>query len=339
MQNEYPTQIGYTPKEDAPFCQRCFRIKHYNKLNIDMKDEILPEHILTKINDMDVLVVWVCDLFDLEGSFKLSINRWLKNKDILLVGTKRDLLPKTLGNDKLVQFIYDRLKANDLWIKGLCVTADFGKDGAQSVLKAVDQLREGRDVVIMGNANSGKSTLINAMTNLQLTTSYFPGTTLDFYPIKMDDYTLFDTPGLLNNGSALQYIDSSDLEQIIVRPGIKVRTFQLYEDQSYAIGGLVRIDLIGVQQASVSFYVADSLPIHRGHHSSAQQLWDKHYGTLLLPVIGEYQQLAKRQFPVKYDRVDVCINGIGFVCIRGEVKAIEVQANQQVDVTLRKGMI
>lgn len=339
MQDEYPTQVGYTPKADAALCQRCFRLRHYNQLNIDMKDEILPEHILNKINSMDVLVVWVCDLFDLEGSFKLAINRWLKNKDILLVGTKRDLLPRTMGNDKLTQFIYDRLKANDLWIKGLCVSADFGRDGAQEVLKAINELRKNRDVVIMGNANSGKSTLINAMTRLQLTTSYYPGTTLDFFPIAMDNYVLYDTPGLLNNGSALQYIDSKDLEQIIVRPGLKVKTFQVYEDQSYALGGLVRLDLKGVTNASVSCYVAETLPIHRGKQDTADSLWDKHYGTLLLPVIGELSQLTKRQFPMKYDRVDVCINGVGFICIKGEVGTIEVQANHQVDVTFRKGMI
>ncbi|UKI27186.1 MAG: 50S ribosome-binding GTPase [Bacilli bacterium] len=57
--------------------------------------------------------------------------------------------------------------------------------------------------------NSGKSTLINKIIKnytdkqLEVTTSLYPSTTLDKVEIELEDFTIIDTPGLLNEGSIL----------------------------------------------------------------------------------------------------------------------------------------
>ena len=40
LQNEFPGKAGYVMKAEQELCQRCFRIRHYNDLTINMLDEI-----------------------------------------------------------------------------------------------------------------------------------------------------------------------------------------------------------------------------------------------------------------------------------------------------------
>ena len=39
MQSEDKTKLGYTPKPEADYCQRCFRIRHYDDVVISMKQD------------------------------------------------------------------------------------------------------------------------------------------------------------------------------------------------------------------------------------------------------------------------------------------------------------
>ena len=56
--------IGYTPKADADYCQRCFRIRHYDDVTISMKaGALMGDQVLAQIAQKDALIVWVVDLF------------------------------------------------------------------------------------------------------------------------------------------------------------------------------------------------------------------------------------------------------------------------------------
>ena len=68
MQNNDPKGIGYTPKQNSEYCQRCFRLLHYDDLTVSMRKGIDPDMVMHRIADMDCLVLWVVDLFDFEGS-------------------------------------------------------------------------------------------------------------------------------------------------------------------------------------------------------------------------------------------------------------------------------
>ena len=89
--------------ENDDLCERCFRIKHYNEYKVVSKNnnEFIP--ILENINKTNDLVLLVVDLFNI-GDLSL-IRKHLKN-DILLVLTKRDLLPKSVSFDKLYNYDY-----------------------------------------------------------------------------------------------------------------------------------------------------------------------------------------------------------------------------------------
>ncbi len=337
LQSEDRLEKGYTPVADVELCQRCFRINHYDDLTKSYKGDFDNFDILNSINEVDGLILWVVDLFDFESNIISGLNRHLLNKDIILVGTKRDLLPHTLGNQKLLTFVQRRLKFYGLQVKEILFVGDHGYDGRDEVLQAIDMYRNDRDVVIMGQANAGKSTLINAISDSDITISRYPGTTLDLITIDMEEYNIYDTPGLIRKDNMQYFVDENQLKKVIPSK-VKPIVFQVSRDTSFAIGGLVRIDVQVKEESSVVFYVNRALEIHRGSLAKADELWENHMGELLSPTAsGDFEFTP--DLKVLSDNFDIVINGLGFVNLKGNIKSIKVKISSDVSVIVREALV
>lgn len=349
LQNDNKDAIGYSPKVEAEYCQRCFRLTHYGDVMISMQQGIDSDAILAKIATMDALVLWVVDLFDVEANIVKGMNRHLVGKDIVLVATKRDLLPDSVGNEKIAQFLLKRLKAYGIEVLGIVICGDLAQNAQdednysiKEIHKAIRKCRNNRDVVVMGMANAGKSTLLNAMLQKAYTTvSRHPGTTIDFNKIKYHDYYVYDTPGLTRDDSLLTHIDDSLLKQIIPLKTIKPTVFQLKEDQSIAIGGLVRLDLSGCERVSCACYFSPMLSIHRGKLENANKLWSEHLGQdMLVPTLDtNYADMKMAESAMLPPKMDIVIHGLGWFCVSGDIKNIKVFVNKKINITFRGAMI
>ena len=88
---------GYVSSNDYRLCERCFRIKNYgqNKVVISSNDDYLK--IMDMITDND-LVVYVSSLLTLNLDY---VNKF---KNVILVLTKRDILPKSCYDKKLMEY-------------------------------------------------------------------------------------------------------------------------------------------------------------------------------------------------------------------------------------------
>lgn len=348
LQSERPDAIGYTPKEQADYCQRCFRIRHYDDVMISMQQGIDPAAVFAKIAKYDALILWVVDLFDFEANLLSSIGRHLPQKDIVMIATKRDLLPQTLSDEKLGQFVLRRLKEEGIRVEGIVFCGDLAhaahhplNHSVEEVNKAITHYRKGRDVIVMGMANAGKSTLLNALCEQSdLTTSPHPGTTLDFVKIQREGYALYDTPGITRQDSLLTHAPSDLLKTVIPFRTLKPRVYQLYEDQSYALGGMVRLDVHTQGNASVVAYFSDQLRIHRGKAAKADALWQAHLGELLSPTLDQdFHQMKCYTYAKRQEKLDVVIHGLGWFCVSGDFREVRVWVNGNVNVTFRKAMI
>lgn len=348
LQSTDPKQIGYTPKKDAQLCQRCFRIRHYDDVMISMKQGIDSDVVLKQVNELDALILWVVDLFDFEANLMPGMNRHLSGKDIVMVGTKRDLLPKTVGNEKLIQFIQKRCKAEGLNIQGIVLCGDLVHNSndvenfsVDEIRNAIDVMRKGKDVAVIGMANAGKSTMLNALLgNDRLTTSRHPGTTLAISAIDMGDYKLYDTPGLTRMDSFLTHVKDEDLKTIIPAKTIKPIVFQLKDSQTLSVGGMVRLDLMNCKDVSCVCYFSERMKIHRGKTENAQKLWVDHLNELLVPSINEnFREFKAVERHGIHGRIDVVIHGLGWFCVSGDVEMIRVHTNENVKVTFREAMI
>lgn len=348
LQYESSEKLGYSPKEGAEYCQRCFRIRHYNDVVISMKQGISSDEVLSKIQELNALIVWVVDVFDFEANMIQGINRHLMGKDILMVATKRDLLPATVGNQKLMEFMQQRLKEFGIQVKGIVITGDLAKHAdsdenysVDEVWHAIHTLRHHRDVAVIGMANAGKSTLLNAMLGYaELTTSRFPGTTLDVNAIAMDGYTLYDTPGLTREDSLLTHIDDALLKTIIPTKEVKQRSYQLRENQTLSLGGLARLDLNGCENVTCVAYFSSQIAIHRGKQEHADALWQQHFNGLLTPCLNaSFDEMKAYELNHFFPKTDIVIHGLGWFCVSGKINSIKVYVPKEVNVTFRKGII
>lgn len=339
LQYTNPKEPGYTPKKDSDYCQRCFRLMHYDDLTISMRTGIDPEEVLKKVSEMDALIVWVVDLFDFEAGMLSGLNRLLLDKDIILAGTKLDLLPDTLSPEKLARFIFSRLKDQGIHVHSLTFISSTRNMGVDELKETILSEAKGRKVCFIGKANAGKSSLLNRLLGSNvLTTSRHPGTTLAFNEIEQDDITYVDTPGIELSHDMLMEVKESDLKTIVPNHAVKPIVYQLYNNQTFMIGGLARIDLSVEGNAGCVFYMSDALKIHRTKTANANEQWQKHYGELFRPVPLK-NHFKKYETHKRSDKMDIVIDGLGWVCLSGAIGHVSVYVPENVSITFRKAMI
>lgn len=357
LQNEDPNALGYVPSLDASYCQRCFKLTHYGEVTINMQQGIESNETFEKINAIDCVVFWVVDLFCFEASMISRINQKLEGKDIVLVLTKRDLLPKTLSDEKILDFVEERLEQLQIDVVDVVICSDLyvephrknfqltdnGIFSLRQIDRAIEKHRKGKDVMFMGMANVGKSTLLNHyLQDSTRTISRNPGTTLDLIPTPMEDYTLYDSPGIENDHSILTHLNPKDLKTVIPMKRIRPYVSQIYENQSFAAAGLARLDIVTDGQASVVGYFSRSVAIHRGKMDDADRLWNQHLNGMLSPCI-DTSLLTMHTFHAptleEDEKMDVVIHGLGWFCVSGSVKDMYVRVHKGIHVSFRKAMI
>ncbi|MBS9337827.1 ribosome biogenesis GTPase YqeH [Fructobacillus parabroussonetiae] len=357
MQTTDKEEAGYLPmsalqkqlESEQLLCQRCFRLRHYNEIQpVSLTDDDFIR-LLYQVSEDRALIVYVLDLFDFSGSTIPGLPRFVgADNPIFVVGNKVDLLPKSLKANKIKDWVRGQLKEQGIKPVDVALTSAAHPANLDAILASIDELRAGRDVYVVGTTNVGKSTLINQIikskTGVQelITTSRFPGTTLDQIAIPLDDgRSLIDTPGIIKAYQYAHQVADKDLKYVLPKNEIKARTYQLNPEQTIFIGGLARFDLLtGVsdQKTSATFYFENNLNLHRTKMVGADDFYEKHHGGLLAPVPKkEGAKLIGHEFKTK-TTADLVFAGLGFITLPAGV-TVKGYAPEGVAVFLRKAMI
>ncbi len=354
IQTQDPDKLGYAPssalEKEEIICQRCFRLKNYNEIqDVSLTDEDFLK-ILHGIGETKGLIVKIVDIFDFTGSWLQGIQRFVKGNPILLVGNKSDILPKSVKKQKLINWM--KREAKELGLKPIdvCLVSSAKGHGIKEVAELIDEYRNGQDVYVVGCTNVGKSTFINRMikevagVNDVITTSHYPGTTLDLIEIPLDNgASLYDTPGIINHHQMAHFIDKRDLKLLSPKKEIKPKIFQLNEQQTLYFGGLARLDYVSGGKEALVCYIPNELNIHRTKLENAHNLYEKHVGELLTPPRKEdveaFPELVPHEFTIHEGKTDVVFSGLGWVTVNNPGKKIVAFAPKGVNVTLRKSLI
>ncbi|WP_240376535.1 ribosome biogenesis GTPase YqeH [Bacillus piscicola] len=355
IQTKEENAAGYTPasalKREVVICQRCFRLKHYNEVqDVPLENSDFTEK-LHALGERQALIVKIVDVFDFEGSWIPGFQRYVGNNDVLLLVNKTDLLPKSTNEKKLKDWIWKAAREQGLRPKEILLISAAKNKAIEHAAAAIDKLRKGQDVYITGCTNVGKSTFINKLIEefggdeeQLITTSHFPGTTLDMIDLPLDDGSkLFDTPGLMNEKQIAHYINDKELKLITPRKEIKPRIFQLSEKQTLFIGALARIDFKKGIDNSFVVYAANDLHIHRTKLEKADKLYNEQAGDLLYPpgseTLKQLPGLSKHPFTIKKEKTDIVIAGLGWVSVTASGAEVDVYAPKGVGVTIREAII
>jgi len=356
LQIEEPGQLGYVPVEafqkEPVICQRCYRIKHYNEASSMTLDQDDFLKLLGQVGQKKALVVNIVDIFDFEGSMISGLARFVGTNPIVLVVNKIDLLPKTVNPNKIVNWVQRQVKEHGLRVVDIVLCSARKNTGFDRVIDSVQRHRQGRDVYVVGATNVGKSTLINRLIadysdlEAELTTSQYPGTTLDLVKIPLDDGRfIIDTPGIVYKHRMTEIVTKRDLAKLMPDRTLKPMVFQLNDGQSLFFGALARFDFIKGEHQSFTCYLSNAIQIHRTKLERADDLYRDHRGELLAPPcsedLDELPPLVKHPLRVpKGRRLDVLIAGLGWIKVNSEAGAdLAVYAPKGVKVISRESLV
>lgn len=321
LQDENVLGEGYTTSLDKSLCQRCFRIKNYGEYQVVTKSNEEYLDILKGVGETKDLVLYIADLLNIEEDL-LKIREIIPNKMILVLN-KKDVLPKSVKEEKLVEYFKKHYDSFDEVI----VISSEKNYNIDYLLKQIKLYQTTNNVYVVGHTNAGKSTLINKLlknysdSTRELTISPLPSTTLDTVKIDINEYlTLIDTPGLVDSSSIVNYIDGDRLKKISPKKEIKPKTFQLKKGQSIIVDNFFRIDYVEGERNSFTFYVSNDLKVKR---------ISTRHDTL--------KDLQKRTYDMGYEQ-DLCINGLGFIKIVNK-GIVDIYIDSKVSTYIRDALI
>lgn len=308
--------IDESKYENATICERCFRIKNYGDYKSIVKDNNTFIDIIKKIDSKD-LVVLVMDLFNLPK----DLNVFTENiqNPVLLVLTKRDILPKIIYEERLLEYVDNyKLKYKDKIIVSSNKNYNF-----DNLLNKINEYKTSDKVHVIGFTNAGKSTLINKLLYnysdnvVNITTSMLPSTTLNNIEIKFsDNMTIIDTPGLLQEGSIEDYVDITTLKKIVPKKEIRPITYQVKTQQWIYVEDLLKLSL---KNNNITLFISNQLKIDRLYK-------DK-----------ENINLEEIEIKVKKNE-DLVITGLGFIKFTKD-ETIKVSVLKGVKVFTRKSLV
>ena len=323
LQDQNVLQEGYTTSLDNDICQRCFRMRNYGEYQMVAKSNEEYLEILRGVSETKDLVLYVTDLLNLEKNLD-EIRSLIPNKMILVLN-KFDVLPKSVKEDKIINY----LEGENIHFEEVIVVSAAKNYNMDYLLKKIKYHQTSRNVYVVGHTNAGKSSLINKMihnyseSTRELTMSPLPSTTLNTISIDIDDYlTLIDTPELVDNGSILNHVDDKLVKKISPKVEIKPRTYQLRKNQSLIIEGILRIDYVEGEKNSFTLFISNDLKVKR---------------LLNLFHNEELKDKNKITYDLKYEN-DLVISGLGFIKIVNK-GVIDLYIDKDVETFTRKSLI
>ena len=305
LQCDNKKEPGFIPESkynDANYCMRCFRLTHYgDKQNSETLKSI--REVIDKVNKSNSFKVYLIDLLNINNNTINIFNKISGNK--LLLISKSDLISESININNVtdnIRVVYD-IKCD---IKYVNVKND---DSVKCLLRYFSK-NNIKDIFFIGPTNSGKSTLINKILDInnsnidKLTISNKRNTTLEFMNIKVsNNLTIIDSPGVLLNDYEL----NSKYKSII-----KPITFNMKNNEILLINDFY---IKFKNNTSVTIYTYDDIKVNKYYKD-----------------IDNYYEISVS------DNTDLCINGFGFIRVKNKNDLSISKLNKEL-ISIRKSII
>lgn len=315
LQDKDPNQVGYVSDLEKELCERCFKIRHYNHYQTVEKNNQDYLSILENTITTNDLILFVVDLWNMSPMIE-EIMTYFKKNPVLLVMTKRDILPKSIYEERLLDYMKGQ------FVDKIMISSKKNYH-FDLLMEKIKKYQTSKYVYVVGLTNAGKSTMLNQIiknyTNLEttITTSMQPSTTLGTIEIPLDEtLTLIDTPGILDEGNLLNVVDPKVMKKVIPKKEIKPISYQVKGTQYFWIDDICSFT---VTDNNIVIFISNTLQIKRFYKET------------------DTSNFIPHTFTVK-EKQDIVIPGLGFIKVMSSGK-ITIYVKEQVDVFIRKSFI
>ncbi|MCQ2802112.1 MAG: hypothetical protein MJ225_00270 [Bacilli bacterium] len=346
LQSEDKNKPGYisksviengTPK--IPYCNDCYE-KKLNLNSSELENTVDKDtlKILKDATATDALVIWVVDLFSFNGTLNSEVVKKIKKLKVIVFGTKRDLFDSSVSNETLERFIDERFAEcgiNPVWIQIL------GKENAldaTALMKKINSLREGHDVYMIGNLNSGKTTIINKFlenyknnTKWPIKTEKYPNTNADVLEIPLSNSSfLYELPDLSNKTSVLSNVEKEAQRVITPKKEVKMTRFILGDEKVICVGCLAAFYILKGRHTSYRIFAAENVELKTLNLDKADTTIAKMLKNHSLQPYSKnftsFEDFDLFEYDLEDDglRHDIGIEGLCTLSVRGQGQTIRV---------------
>ena len=280
LQTKSPREPGYilestvaNNKPDAIlYCNRCYsKVKALNYSELDQNIDKDVEKILKDAIATDALLIWVVDLFSFNGVLNPTIIKIAKKLNVIVLGTKRDLFPKTVKNEVLVEFLRERF--NEYNVNPISIHL-FGHESdidTKDFLEKLNNLRKGHDVYMVGSSMSGKTSIINKIltgfenkSKWAIKSEYYPDTKAKVLEVPLSNSSFFyELPGFGLETSCLSKVEKEIQKVLIPRKSINVTLRTITKGETIMVGNIAQFTHIKGKATAVRFYAAEGVEVKK----------------------------------------------------------------------------
>ncbi len=319
LQSTNKDKIGYIPqeklKDNSIYCERCFKITHYNeKLTIPLDG--INNHIIEEINKNKKYVFFLVDFLNINNETMNTFKKINNNKTLVI--SKLDIIPRSIKQPVITNWLKEEYGITE----NIIFISSKKSLNTGSITNILERKNE-KEAYILGYTNAGKSTLINKLCteneikNNMITTSQIPNTTIDFIKIKLNDnITIYDSPGFTSKKTIYEENEYDLINRMNPKVFLKPITHQMKENTNIVIEN--KIKLSTGNKNSLTFYTSNTVKI--------EKLFTK---TLL-----DEEELIVYDVP---ENSDLVIRGLGFVNIKKTCK-LKINTKYKELIELRKSM-
>lgn len=310
--------FGYIPKNkfgNAKYCERCFKITHYNeKLIIPLEN--INEYIIKEVNSNPKHVFFMIDLLNISEE-TINTFKQIECPKTLII-SKLDIIPKSIKETLIISWLEKTYDIKDQ-ISFISTKKNINTKTILWTLKALNK----KEAYILGYTNAGKSTLINKISDQneikdkRITTSLIPNTTIDFIEIPINEYTLFDSPGFTLNNSLYDDNEVTLMNRILPKNTIKPITEQTKSNTSLLIENKMRINC--KSKNSFTFYMSNTINL--------EKVFEKN---------TKFTDLEEKEYKIPSNS-DLVIKGLGFINIKKDC-TISINTNHHDLIEIRPSM-
>ena len=283
LQSKDPNKEGYVNPEvlenssqNFIFCNKCFEIERFQpKTN----EPVVSEDLLKIVEDAknkQALLVYVINLFSFEASFSRKINEIINGMNILVVANKFDLMPKGTNEEEMREYVAHRFRADGVHVEkdNIVLANAFDDDTASTIITQIYELKNGKDVYIIGSLLAGKTTLIDSFLRVyknlsqgNIVSQDYPGTKARVLMLPLSTRTtMYEIPSIPINNSILNNLDVPTTKKIYVTEPVEYKDVTLKEGEVVYFGGMSFVELAEGKRTALRCYLANGIPLKK--HSS-----------------------------------------------------------------------
>lgn len=348
LQSDDKNKIGYiTPEyleEAGPstllYCNNCYnKLQALNAGSLDMA----VDHAISKILDdavaTDALIIWVVDLFTFSGTLNPDIVRKIKKLNVIVLGTKSDLFPKSVNVQYLENFIRGSFLDAGIKPVGVYTIGGYDQEKIEYLSKQLNILRAGHDVYMIGNLLSGKTTLINSFLKFyenksrwEIKTITYPGTNVKVMEVPLTNSSFFyELPDLSLSTSVLSKVEKPIQKLLLPLKSIKVENKTLSAGEGVSFGSIACVILHKGKPTNFKIYSAPKVENKRLKEEKIIKLLNSitinhHFAKPISKNLTNVNDFDIFEYKMDKDDKyhDISIEGLGWVTLKGKGQIIRV---------------